>query len=145
MSERLIGPLVRLALNLYGQVDEVGERFRHNVTLLTRGCVRLLLWEQRAERAALAISPAVRLKLPVEYCGIIYGELFVTYDPRNPIHPAISYEISARLTEACGELLHVLEEGALLNYLGRRLTQTRANKSLSRSQLHVLRHMALGE
>jgi|SRR5579859_49083 len=145
MSEHLIVSLMRLAHELYGQVDAVSERFCHEVTRLTRGCVRLLLWEQRAERAALAVLPAVRLKLPIEYRGIAYGELFVACDPRYPSHPALSSEISARLATACGELLHMLEEGALLSCLSQRIDLTLATKSLSRSQLDVLRRMAMGE
>jgi DNA-binding CsgD family transcriptional regulator len=145
MAEHFIGSLARLAHELYGQADEVGERFCRAVTAHSRGCARLLLWEQRAERVALATSPAVRLKLPVECRGITYGELFVAFEPRNPTHPALSYETGARLAKACGELLHVLEEGALLNCLAQRIDLTLATKSLSRSQLDVLRHMAMGE
>lgn len=145
VSESLIGPLLRLAHELYGQADEVGERFCREVTALSRGRARLLLWDQREERTALATAPVVRVKLPVECRGITYGELFVICEPRNPTRPAISYEISVRLAKVCGELLHVLEEGALLSCLGQRLRLTRTNKSLSRSQLDVLRHMAMGE
>jgi hypothetical protein len=97
MSKHLIVSLLRLAHELYGQADEVGERFCREVTTTSRGCARLLLREQRAERTALATSPAVRLKLPVEYSGIVYGELFIACDPRRPAYPALSYEISARL------------------------------------------------
>ena len=145
MSEHLIVSLVRLAHELYGQVDEVGEQFCREVTTLSRGRARLLLREQRAERAALATSPVVRLKLPVEYAGIPYGDLFVACDPRYPTRPALSAEISVRLAEACGELVHVLEEGALVSCLGQRIDLTRATRSLSRSQLDVLRHLAMGE
>lgn len=121
MSERPIMSLMRLARELYGQMGEVGERLCREVTMLTRGCVRLLLWEQRAERAALATSSTMRLKLPVKYGDITYAELFVACGPRSPVHPALSYEISARLAKACGELLHLLEEGALLRCLGKRI------------------------
>lgn len=145
ISEHLIVSLARLAHELYGQANEVGERFCREVTMRSRGCARLLLWEQREERAALATSPAVRLKLPVEYWSIIYGELFVACEPRYPTHPALSYERSARLAKACGELLHVLEAGALLSCLGQRVDVTLATRSLSRSQLDVLRHLAMGE
>lgn len=145
ISEHLIASLVRLTHELHGQVDEVGERFCREVTTLSRGRARLLLRDQLAERAALATSPVLRLKLPVEYRGITYGELFVAGEPRYPTRPALSYEISARLAEACGELLHVLEEGALLCCLGQQIDLTLAHESLSHSQLDVLRHMALGE
>lgn len=145
MAEHLIGSLVRLAHELYGQRVGVGERFCHEVTILSHGGVRLLLWEQRAERAAIATSPTVRLKLPVEYLGISYGELFVASKSRYLTRPALSFEISARLARACGELLHMLEEGALLTCLGQRIDLTLAKKSLSRSQLAVLRHMAMGQ
>lgn len=115
------------------------------MTTLSRGRARLLLRVQRAERATLATSPVVRLKLPVECSGITYGELFVACEPRYPTHPALSYEISVRLAEVCGELLHVLEEGALVSCLGQRIDLTLAKQSLSRSQLDVLRHLAMGE
>src|SRR5579872_633504 len=145
MSEHLIMPLVRLAHELYGQTDAVGDRFCHEVTKLSRGCARLLLRDQQAERAALATSSVVRLKLPVEHESITYGELFVACDPRHPGQPALSYASSARLAQICGELVHLLEEGALLSCLGRRVDSTLAKRSLSRTQLDVLTHMAMGE
>lgn len=139
-----IVPLWHLVYELYGQAEEVGERFCREVTRLSRGCVRLLLWDQWAERDALAVSPAVRLKLPVTFRDIAYGEMFIACDPEQPTRPALMLETSSALAETCGEMLHVLEEGALLGCLGQQVDLTLAAR-LSRRQLDVLRHMAMGE
>ncbi len=81
----------------------------------------------------LSTSPDMRLKLPVEYKGVKYGEIFVACEPRNPTHPGFPTRISsARLAKECGELLHVLEESALLSRLCQRIDLTLATRSLSR-------------
>lgn len=144
ISAHLIASLTRLAYDTYGESGGVGERFCNEVTKLSRGSIRLLLWDQRAERAALAAAPIVRLKMPVAYRGISYGELFVACDPLRSTHPALSLDASARLAEACGWLLHVLEEGALLNRQCQHIETAHA-ATLSRSQLDVLRYMAMGK
>lgn len=143
VAGQIIIPLVRLAYDLYGQADAVGERFCRELAQLAQGSARLLLRDQATERAALALSAAVRLKLPVEYGGITHGELFIACDTQESTYPALSVETSSTLARMCGWLLHVLEEGALLNFQSQRIPVARP-VSLSRRQLDVLRYMARG-
>lgn len=143
-TDHYLTPLYRLSQNMYGQMDHVGERFCHEVARVTRSGARLVLFDWESESQEGVDVALVRLRLPVCYERATYGELLVSEHPVSPQELALPYVVCAQVASACGWLLHMLELGAVAQYQRVRCEEVR-KEMLSRREMEVLRHMALGK
>ncbi len=138
-----ISALFAIAESVVGHGGEASDRLCHAVVAITHDCAWLELGpllDTRMERAG--CRPGSR-HLPVGFSTRRYGRLVVRPDSTKPAAPAITETVSRQLAHACGAVLYLLEQAALIQVLSQHLP-SHAPEHLTRRQLDVLRLMAQG-
>jgi DNA-binding CsgD family transcriptional regulator len=116
-----IAALFALAESLAGQMYGVADRLCEEVSAITHGRACLQLRPQQLSRRPSARAPEGARQLPVEFNGWVYGSVAIQPDPTNPTAPALPDALAHELARACGAILYLLEQAALVQVLSQHL------------------------
>ncbi len=141
---RYIAPLIQFAQHEYGATKGIGDRFSRQVATVTHGRAQLLLYRNEAPSLSIDRDSATSLVLPIQHAGIIYGSLVINREEGDPQEFGLPLEICAHLARVCGWLLHVLNEGAVLQLQSQHLEMADKDRKLGRRQRDVLMRMVCG-
>lgn len=141
---RYIAPLIRFAQETYGTTHGIGDRFIQEVSAATQRRAQLVL--SRDEERGTSRFSSESLVLPVQHAGISYGSLVITRAEEDEHEFGLPLEICAQLARIYAWLLHVLNEGAMLQFQYQRLEIPGTDgEELSRRQRDVLARMVYGQ
>jgi DNA-binding CsgD family transcriptional regulator len=113
--------LLALAESLAGQMYGVADRLCEEVAAVTHGHACLEVRPQQLSRRASARLPKGARQFPVEFNGWVYGAVVVHPDPADTTIPGLPEPQAYELARACGAILYLLEQAALVQVLSQQL------------------------
>ncbi len=110
---QIIAHLLSLGQTLCGQMQTGIKTLCDEVKFITKERAQLCLGQQRSLKKGNFPSSTL-ITLPVQFSNIVYGTLYITFDPVHTEQPSISLPVAQLLAQACSWCLYTLEQSSFL-------------------------------